>query len=145
MDAAYISAMSALAGSSIGAMASVATTWLTQNYQDRSQRASLENARRERLFGEFIDEASKLYLDALVSDSSRVGNLVTLYAILGKLRLFAAPETLRRAERVLKVIGDTYRRAPVLFQHADTGRKSEEDLLRDFTQACRAELNGTTA
>jgi hypothetical protein len=30
MDAAYISAFAALAGSAIGALASVATTWLTQ-------------------------------------------------------------------------------------------------------------------
>ena len=57
MEAAYLSAFSALAGSAIGATASLTTTWLTQRYQDRSQRLAQERARRERLFGEFIDQA----------------------------------------------------------------------------------------
>ena len=58
MDAAYLSALSALSGSAIGALASLTTTWLTQRYQDRSQRIAQERARRERIFGEFIDQAS---------------------------------------------------------------------------------------
>ncbi len=66
MNAAYLSALSALAGSAIGALASLATTWLTQSYQDRTQRAAQEASRRERLFGEFIDQASKLFGEALI-------------------------------------------------------------------------------
>ena len=65
MEAAYLSALSALAGSAIGATASLTTTWLTQRYQERSQRMAQERARRERIFGEFIDQASQLYADAL--------------------------------------------------------------------------------
>ncbi len=65
MDNAYISAVAALAGSGIGAAASFATTWLTQDAQVRAQRFAQAMARRERLYGEFIEEASKLFADSL--------------------------------------------------------------------------------
>ena len=45
MDAADLSALSALFGSAIGVLASLETTWLTQRYQDRSQRMAQERAR----------------------------------------------------------------------------------------------------
>ena len=45
---ATISAFSALAGSAIGALASLATTWLTQQHQDHRQRLEQEASRRER-------------------------------------------------------------------------------------------------
>jgi hypothetical protein len=66
MNPATLSALAALLGSAIGALASLATTWLTQHYQDRVQRRAQEIARRERMFCEFITQASKLYADALV-------------------------------------------------------------------------------
>src|SRR5689334_14892384 len=101
MNAAYLSALSALAGSSIGALASLATTWLTHRYQDRNQRAAQEASRRERLFGEFIDSASELFAEALTHSLDDPGRLVPLYAILSKLRLFASKATIESADAVL--------------------------------------------
>ena len=54
MNSAYISALAALAGSGIGALATIVTTWLNQAYQNKIQRHADERTRRERLFGEFI-------------------------------------------------------------------------------------------
>ncbi len=108
MDAAYLTALSAIAGAAIGATASLGTTWLTQRYQDRSQRLAQERARRERLFGEFIDQASQLYADALshtaLEDPAR---LVPLYATIGKLRLFASERTIAAADAVMGRIVET--------------------------------------
>ncbi|MDZ5448578.1 hypothetical protein [Labrys sp. ZIDIC5] len=78
MDGAYLSALAALAGSSIGAFASFVTTWLNQNYQQRVQRLSNEMSRRERIFGEFIDEASRVYGDTLENDRTDTAKLVKL-------------------------------------------------------------------
>ena len=61
MNAASISAIAALCGSMIGALASSATTWLTQHHQD-------ERRRRERMVVEFIDLSSKAFVDALLPD-----------------------------------------------------------------------------
>jgi hypothetical protein len=147
MEAAYLSAFSALAGSAIGATASLTTTWLTQRYQDRSQRLAQERARRERLFGEFIDQASQLYADALshtaLEDPAR---LVPLYATIGKLRLFASKRTI--ADAVMARIVETYYLPNMDFTArpsppaGDSDMLRDFDLLRDFTEACRAELGG---
>jgi hypothetical protein len=48
-DAPYISALSALAGSAIGALATFATTWLTQHSQERATLLVQDRARRETL------------------------------------------------------------------------------------------------
>ena len=56
MDAAYISTVAALAGSAIGALASIATTWVVQHSTRAPQRAQ-DRARREALYGEFMREA----------------------------------------------------------------------------------------
>ena len=85
-----MSAISALAGSAIGGVASIATTWLTQHSQDRSQRHAQSVSRRERLYGDFIDEASTLFIDALTHDQIDPSKFVQIYALIRKLRLFAA-------------------------------------------------------
>jgi len=60
MDAAYLTAMAALAGSAIGALASLGTTWLNQHAQERARQLSESRERRTRLYQEFIEEASRL-------------------------------------------------------------------------------------
>jgi hypothetical protein len=67
MDAAYISAFAALAGTAIGGLTSFATSWTTQQAQARAQRLAAERDARAALFGRFLDEAAKLYSDALQS------------------------------------------------------------------------------
>ena len=140
MNAAYLSAFAALAGSAIGALASFATTWLTQHYQDRIQRAAQETARRERLFGEFIDQASKLFADALTHTLDEPSKLVPLYAIISKLRLFASPATIRSADAVLDRVVSTYYQSNMDLNLQEGVHSRELDLLRDFAVACRAEL-----
>ena len=140
MNPGYISAISALAGSSIGAMASVGTAWLTQKYQDRSQRLIQESARREKIFGDFLEEASKQYGEALASEVSSPAALVDLYAVIGKMRLFASPETLAAADRLLRVIAATYQSPPADLSHADLSHDNIHDLVREFTECCRADL-----
>lgn len=140
MDAAYISAFSALAGSAIGALASLGTTWLTQHSQDRSQRKAQETARRERIFGEFIDLFSKIWIDALVQTSmDDPSKMVPIYATMGKLRLFASTRTVEAAERAMEKLVETFY-APTFDLHAPPPIDRRADILRPFTEACREEL-----
>jgi hypothetical protein len=105
-----------LAGSAIGALASFATTWLTQHAQECSARFEREVSRREHLYGEFIDEGSRLFTDALThqrDEPSRFVHLyaarfVHLYAVTGKLRLFAPAKVVTRADQVMRYILQTY-------------------------------------
>ncbi len=58
MDPAYLSAFAALAGSTIGGLTSLATSWLTQHVQFRAQLFTHDITRREELYKDFIEEAS---------------------------------------------------------------------------------------
>ena len=141
MDAAYLPALSALAGSAIGAMASFATTWLTQHSQERATLLVQDRARREALYGEFIREASTLFGDAFRHELDDPAKLVNLYAIVNKIRLFGELETLQEAERVMQRIGETYF-APNkdLAAFADIRDASDLDPLCAFSTVCRREL-----
>jgi hypothetical protein len=67
-DTAYLTAFAALAGSTI--LTSLASAWLTQRRQDRAKRRLQDKGRRQSLYKQFVNEASKLYADALSDDKS---------------------------------------------------------------------------
>jgi hypothetical protein len=142
MNTAYISAIAALCGSVIGALASFATTWLTQHHQDERRRRSQEIARRERMFVEFIDLSSRAFVDALLQTSIEdPSKLVPLYAAVGKLRLFASERTIEAAENaVSRVIETHYQPKFDLENKPEVDQKF--DILREFTEQCRSELRG---
>ena len=139
LDPATISAASALAGSGIGALASVATSWFTQHSQSKAQRLKQEASRRERLFSIFVDQASEAYADGIVQDSlDGPAKLVPLYSTINKLRLFATRSTIKAAEAVLEHIAHTYEDPA-----SNSVRKASveaHDILRAFADSCRAEL-----
>jgi hypothetical protein len=141
MDQASIMAVSALTGSAIGALASVATTWFTQRHQEESRQRTQETARRERLFVEFIDQASKGFVEALMHTRIEdVSAVIPLYATLGKLRLFASERTVKAAEAVMDRILETYYSPKFDLQTRPIVDESF-DILHEFAQRCRAELH----
>ncbi len=67
MDSASISAFAALGGALIGGLTSFAASWVrdatvTQQTQVKAQQLSHKLTRREELYKDFIEEASKLYV-----------------------------------------------------------------------------------
>jgi hypothetical protein len=140
MTSAYISAIAALCGSVIGALVSIATTWLTQHHQDESRRRAQEYTRRERIFVEFIDLSSKAYVDALLETSIKdPAKIVSLYATMGKLRLFASGGIVEAAEKVMSRILETYY-GPKFDLENRPAVDHTSDILREFSERCRAEL-----
>src|SRR5882724_5321093 len=104
----YVPALAALTGSMIGGLTSVASAWLSQARQDRATRLSQDVARRQKLYKQFIDEASKLYADALVRDQAEISALVSVYALIGRMRVLSSPAIIESAEAVVRTIVDTY-------------------------------------
>jgi hypothetical protein len=140
MDAVYISAFAALGGSAVGALTSLITTWLTLNAQERANRAARELTRRENLYGQFIEEAAKLYTDALMNQPEEAKKFIGLYALSSKLRLFASPEVLGKAEQVMTQIIEIYENPKKDFHWAISGPDPRNmDILRTFSEACRRE------
>jgi ferredoxin-NADP reductase len=140
MDSGYASALAALAGSSIGALASFATTWLNQSYQNRIQRHSNERARREKLFGDFINEAAAAYTDAMVNKLENPSGLVNLYAIKSRISLFSNEEVLLEADKVMQAITSKYYGEKTKYSEMNPDTVTQFDLLRDFTRSCRKEM-----
>ena len=141
MDNAYISAISALAGSAIGGLATFATTWLAHHAQTNAQRLAQAMARQEHLYGRFIDEAAKSITDALTHELDAPSKLVRLYALVGKLRLFAAANVISRAEEVMQLIVETYHQPNRDFRNPQESQEADVDVLRAFSEACREELH----
>jgi hypothetical protein len=141
MNASVISALAALAGAAIGGLTSVLASWLTQRTQVRAQWLAQEKMRRQELYKEFIVEASKRYLDALQHDKADTSDLVGLYATIGRIRVLSSPEVYESAEKVGQKILDTYLEPDKTFlELRDLAKSGSFDLLRNFTETCRAEF-----
>jgi hypothetical protein len=145
MNAAYLPALAALAGSAVGGLTSLASAWLTQNHQDRAKRVLQDKGRRQKLYKRFIDEASKLYADALAHDEAEVGALVSAYALISKMRVMSAPWG-RWAEAVVRMIVETYFAPNKTFPEVGKLVNSHAiDPLRVFSEQCRSEMRALKA
>ena len=141
MNTVYLPAVAALAGSAIGGLTSFASAWLTQHHQDRVNRLSGEKARRQKLYKQFIDEASKLYADALVHDQAEVSALVSVYALVSRMRVVSSSAVIEKAEAVVLLILDTYSIPNKTFSDLrDLMSSHAVNPLRAFSEECRAEL-----
>jgi hypothetical protein len=115
---------------------------LTQHAQQRAQRYAQAMTLREQLYGGFIEEASKLFTDALTHELDDPSKFVALYALVAKLRLFASAGVIANAEQVMRRIIDTYNLPNRDFRKpADIHEQPESDLLRPFSEACREDLH----
>src|SRR5271155_2593111 len=108
MNPTYVPAVAALAGSAIGRLTSFASAWLNQERRDRATRLSQDKTRRQKLYKQFIDEASKLYADALVHDQAEISALVSVYALIGRMRVVSCAAVIEEAEAVVRTIIDTF-------------------------------------
>ena len=141
MDSATISAFAALGGALIGGLTSVTTARFIQQAQTRAQQLTHKLTRREDLYKDFIDEASKLHADSLTHETSDVSQLVRLYAMISRMRVMSSTTTVDAADKVARAIVNTYlapnKSFPELREMVNNGTI---DLLRDFSEACREEF-----
>jgi hypothetical protein len=141
MDAAYISALAALAGTAIGGLTSFTTSWMTQQAQAKAQRIANERDKREALFGRFLEEAAKLYADALQNQRDDTSGLIGIYALANRIRLIATPRVIESADTVTRIIMDTYLAPNLTLEEVRVQSfEAHVDPLRDFSEACREEL-----
>jgi hypothetical protein len=146
MDSAYLPALAALAGSAIGGLTSLGSAWLSQNRQDRAKRILQDKGRRQKLFKQFIDEASKLYADALAHDEAEVAALVSVYALISQMRVLSSSAVVEAAEAVVRMIVETYFAPNKTFPEVRKLVNSRAiDPLRIFSEECRTELRAFKA
>ena len=143
VDTAYLSALAALAGSAVGGLTSVLSSWLGQGAQFRAQLFLHDKGRRQELYREFVEQASGTYIEALTHDTPDLSKTIALYALISRMRILSSPEIVEEAEKVARLIEDSYPQSNKTFD--DLRAMIDEralDPLRDFSERCRRELQG---
>jgi hypothetical protein len=141
MNSSIISALAALAGAITGGLTSVLASWLTQHAQARAQWLTQDKLHRQELYKEFIETASKCYVDALQYDKADTPAPVELYVRVGRMRILSSPKVVETAELVARRIIDTYLEPNKTFlELREMANSGSIDLLRDFSETCRAEF-----
>ena len=141
MDASLITALAGLTGAAVGGLTSGLASWLIQKTQARQQWLAQEKLLRQELYKEFIEEASKCHVDALQQDKPDVAALVGLYAKIARMRVLSSQTVLDHAEQIERTILDTYLEPDKTFSELrEMANSGSIDLLRDFSEACRAEF-----
>ena len=142
MDVAYVSALSALAGSVIGGLTTGFTNWLTHRSQVHAEHLTRDRTRRQELYKDFILEASKVYTDAVMSNEPNIQELIALYGMLSRMRVMSSSAVVTCAERLLLETTSAYsqpnRTLPELTELLKSG--TGIDPLKDFAEAVRGEV-----
>ena len=129
-DGSIVTALAALAGTAVGGFTSVLAGLLSHRLQVRAQWFAHENNRRQVLYREFIEEASKCYIDALQNDKADIPGLVGLYTKLGRMRVLSSEVVVKSADEIAKRILDTYLEPDKSFvELRDMAKSGTIDLL----------------
>ncbi len=146
MDTTIVTALAGIFGSLSGGSASVATAWIAQNTRNKRAAVRSELAKREALYGEFINECSKRVMDSLERNLDRPDTLLSIYALLNRIRLCASGAVLAQAQELVKFIMEQYFAPNVSVQEFhERVQKHSIDPLKAFSEACRRELMSMNA
>jgi hypothetical protein len=142
MDTTILSGMAGVLGSLVGGSATVATAWISQRTLNRRELIAAETSKREDLYGEFINECSARALDSFENTLDKSERLLSIYALLNRIRLCASDAVLHEAQRALTSITEQYFSPNLSLEQirALVRDGAKADPLRGFAEACRAEL-----
>src|SRR5215813_8390685 len=146
MDATIITALAGLTGAAVGGLTSGLASWVIQRTQARAQWLAQEKLLRQELYKEFIEEASKCYIDALQHDNPDVPALVGLYAKIARMRVLSSQTVLECAEQIERAILDIYVEPDKTFPELrEMAKSGSVNFLRSFSEAARAEFESLRA
>jgi hypothetical protein len=142
MDTTILSGMAGVLGSLVGGSATVAMAWITQRTLNRRELLAAETSKRESLYGEFINECSARALDSLENTLDKSERLLSIYALLNRIRICASDAVLHEAEQALASITEQYFSPNLSLEQmrALVRDGAKTDPLRGFAEACRSEL-----
>ena len=141
MDTTIVTALAGIFGSLSGGSASVVTAWIAQNTRKKREALRAEMAKREALYGEFINECSKRVIDSLERNLDRPQTLLSIYALLNRIRLCASEAVLTQAVELVRFIMEQYFAPNVSIEDFhERVHNGHIDPLKAFSEACRREL-----
>ena len=142
---ALLSQVSGLLGALIGGGTSLAVAIYNQRSGERLQRVASEITRRETLYADFLESASKLLLKAYTHDEIALGvDEQHLVGLINRMRLFAPPNLICGAEAVLKVIVEVLLKPSIELRQLARqalSKSPDPDPFLKFSVLCRADLD----
>jgi hypothetical protein len=146
MDSNIVTAIAAVTGSLVGASVSIATTWISLRTQVLRSHLEWQLRERQRLYNDFITEASKLTVDARTHSLDGLNQLAGLYGVLNRIRLISGNEVLDKAEECCRRIVELYWQPNMTLEEFRAAYEANHlDSLKDFSTACRCELMAMAA
>jgi hypothetical protein len=141
MNPAIINILAALSGTVVGSIAPVLSNYVLQKSVTQRDLLNRQLGQREVLYSDFIKEASRLYADAMIHELNDLNEIVSLYALVSRIRLLATEPVVRAAEGFVKLIVRHYGDPNLTLEEIRTAALSEKaDPLDVFSFACRREL-----
>jgi 5'(3')-deoxyribonucleotidase len=143
MDGQVVSALAAIMGATVGGLGSFASTWIGDKSRHRRDLLQREIVKRETVYSDFIEKASKLYVESATHnvDQNEAEGAIMLYAIASRIRLFASEQVIKEAESVLDQIILQYGAANMSpEQLREIAIEKKSDFLKAFSIICRHEL-----
>ncbi len=145
VDPSYLGSLSALFGALTGGSASLVAAIYTQRFQIRLQRMTSEVAKREGVYADFVMTASATFLSAYVQNDIALGaEEQRMVGLINRMKLFAPPEVVEEAEKVLRTIVAILLRPGVEIRQLAKVALSDgldPDPLQAFSSVCRADLD----
>ena len=146
MDTAVLSASAGLIGSLIGGVSTFAASWVTQHKLLGTQTRMHHVGQRQKLYSEFIIEATRCLAEAWSHQAEGPEVISKLYSAVERMRLVSSSRVVQCAEEVMRGVIAAYAEPNRTFDELRqrVQQSSEEhEPLREFTEACREELNAS--
>ena len=141
INPAIISALAALGGSSVGALAPVLSSFVLQRSVTQRDLLNRQIAQRETLYSDFINEASRVYAKSMTHDLEDMDEIVSIYAMLSRIRLLSTEPVIEAAEGFVRLIVTNFGQPNrTLEQIRSAALASKTEPLSVFSLACRREL-----
>ena len=145
IDPALLSPVSMFFGCLMGGSASLVAAIYTRRNQNRVDRVACEIAKREKVYAEFLMNASSSLIHAHVHDEIVLrGDEHRLIGLINQMRLFAPPDIVGTAQAVLRAIIEISLKPSVGLRQLATealSKNPDPDPLQAFSRLCRADLD----
>jgi hypothetical protein len=143
MNEVVISAVAALTGSALGGLTPIISNYLVQRGLTQRELLTHELVQRQNLYAEFIRCGTTLYVSVTTKEpqDENLDDLVKLYALVGRIRLYASAPIIEAAQDFAALVTEKYGSAAISIEDLRSATlKPHLDPLQPFSVQCRKEL-----
>jgi hypothetical protein len=141
VNPAMLSALAALGGSAVGVLVPVLSNVILLRGRIQRDLLNRQIPQQEKLYSDFINEASRIYARSITSNLETLDELVSLYALVSRMRLMASESVVQAAETFVKQVVLHYGEPNLTVEEMRAAAlAAKADPLDIFSFACRKEL-----